>query len=136
MCVRLPSQCLLLRSDVTCVRDYGVPLRPNCTSHYNSPRVNVKPKIPKQPRITQRQDAAVLRIGPEEGAFGGETDIPERIRTSNLWLRRPTLYPIELRGRKQRPYPISYRLQVKPISELKNRCAGPLRGHFLMADAP
>ena len=26
--------------------------------------------------------------------------IPERIRTSNLWLRRPTLCPIELRGRK------------------------------------
>ncbi len=25
-------------------------------------------------------------------------NIPERIRTSNLWLRRPTLYPIELRG--------------------------------------
>ena len=28
-----------------------------------------------------------------------KSSIPERIRTSNLRLRRPTLYPIELRGR-------------------------------------
>ena len=27
--------------------------------------------------------------------------IPDRSRTCNLWLRRPTLYPIELRGRKR-----------------------------------
>src|SRR3990172_6824254 len=28
------------------------------------------------------------------------TIVPERARTSNLWLRRPTLCPIELRGLK------------------------------------
>ena len=27
-----------------------------------------------------------------------KSSIPERIRTSNLRLRRPTLYPVELRG--------------------------------------
>ena len=31
--------------------------------------------------------------------YGG---VPRRIRTSNLWLRRPTLYPIELWGRSRR----------------------------------
>ena len=29
-----------------------------------------------------------------------DQSIPGRIRTSNLWLRRPALYPIELRGRR------------------------------------
>ncbi len=29
---------------------------------------------------------------------------PERIRTSDLWLRRPTLYPAELRAREARLY--------------------------------
>jgi hypothetical protein len=37
--------------------------------------------------------------------------IPERIRTSNLWLRRPTLYPIELRGRE--PIRLSSYLRVR-----------------------
>ena len=30
--------------------------------------------------------------------FSGNPTIPDRSRTCNLWLRRPTLYPIELRG--------------------------------------
>jgi integrase len=34
-----------------------------------------------------------------EGLRPGEASIPDRIRTCNLRLRRPTLYPIELRGR-------------------------------------
>ncbi len=39
-----------------------------------------------------RLDAACPTMAREDG------NIPERIRTSNLRLRRPTLYPIELRG--------------------------------------
>ncbi len=34
----------------------------------------------------------------------GLLNIPGRIRTFNLWLRRPTLYPIELRGRDPDDY--------------------------------
>src|SRR5207247_721912 len=33
--------------------------------------------------------------------LAGTQGIPDRSRTCNLWLRRPTLYPIELRGRSE-----------------------------------
>ncbi len=34
--------------------------------------------------------------------FTPPKNVPERIRTSNLWLRRPILYPVELRGLLER----------------------------------
>src|SRR4026209_2490341 len=35
------------------------------------------------------------------------TRAPDRIRTCDLWLRRPTLYPAELRARRGCSYPMS-----------------------------
>ena len=42
---------------------------------------------------------STTEIGRERHGCGG-LNIPEWIRTTNLRLRRPTLYPVELRGRK------------------------------------
>ena len=36
--------------------------------------------------------------GKIEGIAEALTSVPDQSRTDNLWLRRPTLYPIELRG--------------------------------------
>ena len=48
-------------------------------------------------------------------------NIPERIRTSNLRLRRPTLYPVELRGHHaQRLWAVA-RESVKDRQDARNR---------------
>ena len=64
-----------------------------------------------QERIRESQEIWVNRTKGK-----GRTSIPERTRTSNLRLRRPTLYPVELRGQ----FP----------GELRGQFPTELRGQF------
>ncbi len=66
-----------------------------------------------------RQDGAHTTI--ENGS------IPGRTRTCNLWLRRPTLYPIELRGRVYRGLP-DCRRRTNPLQGRWIRTPGNPRG--------
>ena len=51
----------------------------------------------KTPAILKRDQSAIANH--EYPVPGAKLSIPEWIRTTNLRLRRPTLYPVELRGR-------------------------------------
>src|SRR5262249_13073837 len=59
-------------------------------------------------------------IGPDAVFAGRLTrpSIPDRSRTCNLRLRRPTLYPIELRGRLLASYTLNQKIQVGVTSSL------------------
>ncbi len=68
---------------------------------------------------------------------GKKSGVPERIRTSDLWIRSPTLYPAELQARRQAilQYP---RLEVNREGRGRTQGAAGMRlflFHFIVLTA-